>query len=586
MYQNIYVEPFKGKVHIWDDRNGYVSTHYKKYAYVRDNYGTFASLYGDKLKKIYRWDKTAEGLWESDVNPEMRTLIDMYGQSEEPSTGHKIFIFDMEVEVTEGFPDPMIGPNKITSIAMWDNISNVYTCLVLDENKTLDITGFGKNVVVESYQTEYELLQRFYQKYLELRPTIITGWNVDGFDIPYLYNRTIKVLGQSVADNLSPISKVIYSKYANRYKIAGVSVLDYLLLYKDFTFGSRPSYRLDDIGQFEVGSPKISYDGTLNDLYENDLRKFVEYNIHDVRIVKQLDDKLDFIDIARGICHIGHVPYEDIYFSSRYLEGAILTHLNKLNIVAPNKPEKGEFTDKKFVGAYVKSPQRGKHDWVIDLDITSEYPSIIMSLNISPETKLGKVIGWNAQDFIAKKKKTHSIILGGKKKGQLTNTELDDFFNDNKVSISSAGILYKTDKQGLIPTILSKWFDTRKEFRKLAKKFSAEGNDERYEYFDRRQYIQKILLNSLYGTLGLQGWRFYDLENAASTTETGQDLIKFTAKITNHFYNTEVGTPVEVELENGEVRKLHENNRVDILRNGRKLEIKVKDLQETDDFLS
>jgi DNA polymerase elongation subunit (family B) len=300
---------------------------------------------------------------------------------------------------------------------------------------------------------------------------------------------------------------------------------------------------LDEIGKSEVGTAKISYDGTLNDLYEKDLKKFVEYNIHDVRIVKKLDDKLDFIEIARAISHIGHVPYEDIMYDSRFLEGAILVYLKKLGVVAPNKPIRSEVTkDKKFVGAYVQDPQKGKHGWVYDLDITSMYPSIIMSLNISPEMKIGKVIGWSPEEFIREKKKTYSIIMNGKKKGQLTETELKEFFDNNKVSISRNGILYRTDKTGLIPSLLSKWFEQRKEFRKLQKKFGDEGDDDKYGYFSRRQHIQKIVLNAMYGVLGLPVFRFYDLDNAEATTKTGQTLIKFTKKIVNHFYNKELGT--------------------------------------------
>jgi len=543
LYQAVYYDNFKKKVHIWDDKKGHVVVPYKRYAYVKDSYGTHVSLYGDKLKKIYKWDKDQEGLFESDVNPETRTLIDTYTDSEEMSNGHKVMIIDIEVEVIRGFPNPRKAPNKITSIAIHDSVTDEYFCFVLDEKLILD-GDFGKNVTVESFQTEYELLHRFFAKYLEIRPTIITGWNIDGFDIPYLYNRARQILGDEIANCLSPIGKIYYNTYRNRYMIAGVSCLDYLMLYKNFTFSSKPSYRLDEIGKDEVGTAKLSYEGTLNDLYENDLKKFVEYNIQDTRIVKKLDDKLGFIDISRGICHIGHVPYEDIEFDSRYLEGAILVYLKKLGIVAPNKPDRSEEFQKKakFAGAFVQEPQRGKHDWVYDLDITSMYPSIIMSLNISPEMKIGKVVGWEPEEFIKGKNKTYSIKMNGKKKGQLTEIELKEFFDNNQVSISRNGILYRTDKQGLIPSLLSDWFDQRKEYRALAKKFAEEGDEDRYGYFNRRQHIQKIVLNAMYGVLGLPVFRFYDLDNAESVTLTGQTLIKFTRKLVNHFYNKELGT--------------------------------------------
>ena len=544
MYQNIYYDNRKRKIHIWDDKKGHLIFPYKKYAYVKHSYGTHVSLYGDKLKKVYNWEKDQEGLYESDVNPEMRTLVDMYSEDDEPSTGHRVMIIDIEVEVTEGFPLPSKAENTVTSIALYDNITDEYHCYVLDDRNRIS-NSTDRNETIEVFKTEYELLNRFFQKYLEMRPTIITGWNTDGFDIPYLYNRAVQILGQDIANCLSPIGEVYWNTYRNRYVIAGVSCLDYLALYKDFTFTDQSSYRLDAIGQFELGEKKISYEGTLNDLYDNDIDKFVRYNIHDVRLVKRLNDKLDFIDIARSVCHIGRVPYEDVYFSSRYLEGAVLTYLKKLNIVAPNKDPRGRDKmgeDNKFVGAFVQDPQKGKHEWVYDLDITSMYPSIIMSLNISPETKIGKVIGWNCEEFIQGTPKTYSIMLDGVKKGQLTETELKDYFEKNKVSISTSGVMYKNDKAGLIPSILSRWFDKRKEYRALAKRYADEGNNEKYEYFNRRQHIQKIVLNSFYGVLGLPVFRFYDLDNATSVTETGQSLIKFTKKIANHFYNKELGT--------------------------------------------
>lgn len=573
---------------MWDDKKGYVMLPYKKYAYVKNSYGTHVSLYGDKLKKIYKWDKDQPDLFESDINPETRTLIDTYTDSDEMSVGHKLVVIDIEVEVTEGFPNVKKAENKIISIAIYDKVFDEYFCFVLDKNLTLNSSGFGENETIESFQSEYELLQRFYAKYLEIRPTIITGWNIDFFDIPYLYNRSRQILGDEITNCLSPIGEIYYNSYRNRFMIAGVSCLDYLALYKNFTFSQKPSYRLDDIGKDEVGTAKIAYDGTLNDLYENNLTEFVKYNIYDVRIVKRLDDKLGFIDITRGICHLGHVPYEDIFFDSRYLEGAILTYLKKLGIVAPNKPIKnseGLQKDVKFVGAYVQDPQRGKHDWVYDLDITSMYPSIVMSLNVSPETKIGKVVGWNPEEFIRGKKKTYSIIMGNRKKGQLTEIELKEFFDNSEVSISNNGILYKTDKQGLIPSLLLEWFNQRKEYKALAKKFAEEGDEDKYGYFNRRQHIQKIVLNAMYGCLGLSVFRFYDLDNAEAVTTCGQELIKFTKKIGNHFYNKELGGELDVELEDGSVRKVYGNQKVKVKRDNTIMDILGKDLQETDDII-
>ena len=362
MYQNIYVEKSKDSkptIHLWDDKSGYQKFQYKPYAYMKSQTGTYRSLYGDKLKKVNFWtqdDLEKGNVFESDVPIETRILVDMYGESDEMSVGHREVFFDIEVEVKDGFPNPKIAENKITAIALYDKVADKYSCFILGNVPNTD--------VVESFQSEEELLQRFYQKYLEINPTILSGWNIDGFDIPYLYNRTKRVMGESFANALSPIGEVFYSEHKRRYKIAGVSCLDYLSLYKLFTYTQQSSYRLDYIGQLEVGLGKIEFDGTLQDLYETDIDKYIEYNLNDVIIVKKLDDKLKFIELARGISHVGHTPYEDVYYSSRYLEGAILVYLRNIGVVAPNKDlnardKMNRGDDDKFTGAYVKDPKPG-----------------------------------------------------------------------------------------------------------------------------------------------------------------------------------------------------------------------------------
>ena len=527
-------------MHIWDDKFGHQTFRYKKYAYVKHRAGTFISLYGDKLKRINKWDKEQPELFESDVNPEIRVLVDNYTDSDDVSEGHRVMIFDIEVEVTDGFPDINKAENKITSIAFNDPLLDKYFCYVLDPQDKLKPNNSDDTIV--SFKDEYDLLNAFFKKYMEIQPTILTGWNVEFFDITYLYNRAQQIVGKNVADLLSPIGQVHWSDFVKRYKIAGVSVLDYLALYKKYTFSQRPSYRLDAIGEYEVSEKKVEYEGTLNDLYENDLDKFVQYNLQDVKLVKKIDDKLDFIEIARGLAHLGHVPYEDVMMSSRYLEGAILVYLRTNNIVAPDKSKKGENTKlEKFEGAYVQDPQKGKHDWVYDLDITSMYPSCIMSLNISPETKLGRIEGWNPEEFIKKdNKKTYSLTHNEKVLNRYTETELKNMMDNEIIGIATNGVMYRTDKTGLLPALLRKWFDERVEYRKLSKKFHEEGDKEKSDYFDRRQYLQKVVLNSLYGVLGLPAFRFYDLDNAEAVTSTGQSLIKFTRKIGNAFYNKEL----------------------------------------------
>ncbi len=547
MYQNIWYQKNKNTVHLWDDEKGYLKYHMKKYAYIQDPYGDMVALDGKKVKKITQWSEQDEKsgiIYEQDVNPEARILIDTYTDSDDPSSGHRIFTFDIEVEVLDGFPEPEKAANKITSIAYHMSDTGKYVVLVLDEQLRVDDYETD-GCKVFRFSTESELINAFLKRYRDYNPTILTGWNVEFFDVPYLYNRITRIKDVDTAKLLSPIQDVQWNQFRGRYKIAGVSVLDYLALYRKFTFKEQSSYRLDMIGKLEVDMGKIEYQGNLDDLFRDDIEKFIEYNLNDVKIVVALDEKLKFLDLVRGICHKGHVPYEDVFFSSRFLEGAILTYTKRLGVVSTNKKhrsleEVGGRPDK-FTGAYVKEPKPGLYRWIYDLDLTSLYPSIIMSLNISPETKVGKVLDWDVKKYLNKKEDiTYETNFEGQTLS-LNKERLNDFLEESKFTIASNGCLYRTDDKGLIPDILDKWFQERVEFRKLEKKYGQSGDKEKHQYFKARQYVQKVLLNSLYGVLGLPTFRFYDSDNAEAVTLTGQSLIKYTENMGNFYYQKELG---------------------------------------------
>ncbi len=184
-------------------------------------------------------------------------------------------------------------------------------------------------VIILPFRDERDMCMKFLELYEGISPDILTGWNIDNFDIPYLFNRMKRILGESQAKRLSPIGQAFYSPYRQRWFFAGVSCLDYLSLYKKFNYNELPNYRLDTIGTIELGKGKIEYKGSLDDLFNEDIEKFIEYNLVDVEIVVELDKKLQFIDLCRGICHAGHVPYEDFVYSSKYLEGALLCFLKR-----------------------------------------------------------------------------------------------------------------------------------------------------------------------------------------------------------------------------------------------------------------
>jgi DNA polymerase elongation subunit (family B) len=443
------------------------------------------------------------------------------------------------------------------------------------------------------YATELDLLYGFLDLYEQIGPTIITGWNSDYFDVPYLYNRIKQQCGPNTAGRLSPIGKVRYSNFRSKYFIAGVSSLDYLDLYKKFTYSQQPNYRLDTIGRVEVNMGKIEYEGSLDELFRNDLEKFIEYNLQDVRIIVEMDKKLKLIELVRGICHIGHVPYEDYSFSSKFLEGTIVTYLHRKGIIVTNKPAGGrELMDAReegdgegFAGAYVKEPIPGLYEWVYSLDLQSLYPSIIMSLNISPERKIGFVTNWDVDKHL-NEQLTEYLIRGTGEENvvRLSREAFIKYMSMEALTISSNGVLYDNKTMGIIPEVLNTWFAERVEYKNLMKKYKNEGNAEMAEYYDRRQHIQKIFLNSLYGVLGLPTWRFYDVDNALAVTASGQDVIKSSAKFANRLYHTRT-TPRLVELEDGRTLHITPYAECTVVRNGEEFTVLGKNLLETDDLL-
>jgi DNA polymerase elongation subunit (family B) len=532
MYQAVAYHQKSNTVHIWDDVKGHLQIKYKPYAYRKAAYGKHVALDGTLLNKVTDFDREEQGLYESDINPETRTLIDMYTDSDDLSTGHRTIYIDIEVDIANGFPSTEEAQNEITSIAIYDQANDARYVWVLDKARVVQSTN-----VVESCSDEYELLQKFLYRYQLIQPTIITGWNIDFFDIPYLFNRMVRVLGENKARHMSPIKDVIWLKHRNRYRISGVACLDYMALYKNFTYSEESSYSLEAISQKELGKGKIKYDGSLDDLMRNDIQKYIDYNMNDVDLVVEIDRKMKLIDLARGICHKGHVPYEDVYFSTRYLDGASLTYLKRLGLVAPNKKLRDSDEPLELLGAYVKDPNPGRYKWIYDLDLTSLYPSIIMTLSVSPETKVLKLDKFDGIEFV-KNKGTHYSSKG---KGWATADELRDYLKENQYSIAANGVVYDTKTKGFIPSILEKWFAERVDYKNLKKKYEKEGDAEKAEYFDRLQLVTKILLNSFYGVLGNAGFRFFDPDNAVAITSTGQQLIKFTADIGNQYYKKELG---------------------------------------------
>ena len=502
------------------------------------------SIYGDKLERIERYNPRDPKLFESDVPWDTRVLIDAYGDSDDVSTNHRITVLDIEVDSTGGYPNIQDPKQKITAIALYSSVDDKYYCFVLDEdgivqNETKD------NQIVTAYLTEEDLLIAFLEKWDEIKPTICTGWNIDGFDFPYMHARLVHVLGEETANKLSSINICYWNKYKNKMTIAGLNCLDYLLLYKKYSGKSLTNYRLDTVAKEELKIGKVEYEGSLDTLKKTDIKKFIEYNLHDVILVKKMNDQLQFIELAQSICHVCHTGYEEFSVSSKILEGALLTYLRRKKMVAPNKKIEieGENDDDDlndgvgFEGAYVKDPIPGRHEWICSADINSLYPSVIMSLNISPETKVAVIKDWDSEKLV--KKSSDKVIFDNE---VYTYEDFGKLIEEYNLSVSANGVVYDQKKLGCVPDILKKWFSERVEFKNKMKECSDNGDKDGTAFWKRRQQVQKILLNSLYGVLGLSIFRFYDLDNAAAVTLTGQEIIKTSAKYVNKKFNKRCDT--------------------------------------------
>lgn len=550
MYKSIYYDKFKNRIHLWDDVEGYFNYEYEPYAFISDPTGEYETITGEKVRKITQWDDTlikSGHLYEYDIKPEVRTLIDLYGHSDEISNGHCIFYFDIEVSKETKHSTPQDANNPIISICGYDTVTCQMVLYLLDSVGSFDRTNVVRDdVIIHRFSTERELLVAFIEYYKSLDITILSGWNIIGYDLPYLYNRSEKLFGKYKGSWLSPINKVqSYRTRANVdvFIIGGIAVFDYLQLYKTFTTTELPNYNLDAVGMFELKKGKIKYDGTLQELFETDVLKFIDYNIEDVVLVMELESKLDFISIALGVCHKGHVPYDDVYFTSRYMDGACITEVKRRGQVVSTSNR--SFDGEKAAGALVKTTRPGKYSWVYDLDLKALYPSNIISLNISPETQRGKILNWDSYEYVRGVEKLYTVNMYNGDNNiirEIPHDKLLDFFNTESVCVSGNGVLYTKLKVGLIPSILLKGGEQRAKYRSLAAELHAAGKHAESEYYERKQKIEKVLLNSLYGVLLLPSFRFYDKDNGEAVTVTGQQVIKYTQTMINHLYNTACDT--------------------------------------------
>ena len=452
-----------------------------------------------------------------------------------------IAIIDIEVGSENGFPDPYKATEPITAISIkkFNGEMKVYGCQNFDNQQD--------NVSYIRCADEWTLCKNFLRDWSEDYPDVITGWNTKFFDIPYLINRFTKLLGEDEMRKLSPWNIVnqrtahVKGRELTAYEIYGISSLDYIELYKWYAPGgkSQENYRLDNIANVELGESKLSYDeyDNLHQLYRLNYQKFIEYNIKDVELIEKLEDKLKLIELGLTLAYDTKSNYDDIFTQTRMWDALIYNNLMEKGIVVP--PREISEKDSAFEGAYVKDPQIGMHDWVASFDLNSLYPHLMMQYNISPETLV------DPKDY---DQEMFDIISRGVTVEKLLNKEINTD-SLSGVTLTPNGQFFRTDKQGFLPKMLEDMYEDRKKFKKMMLQAKQEYENEkdvgkkveikkRIARYDNLQLAKKVSLNSAYGAMGSQYFRFFDLRQALAVTLAGQLSIRWIENRLNQYMNS------------------------------------------------
>jgi DNA polymerase elongation subunit (family B) len=433
------------------------------------------------------------------------------------TTKIKISTIDIEVKAENGFPDVESAAEEVLLITVQD-----YTTKQIRTWGQGPFNNRQQNVIYKQFRTEYELLNDFINWWMieDNTPEVVTGWNSELYDIPYLVRRIDRILGEKLMKRISPWGLVteretmIMGRKHISYDVGGITQLDYLNLYKKFTYKAQESYRLDYIASVELGQKKLDHSefDTFKDFYTNGWQKFVEYNIIDVELVDRMEDKMKLIELAIVMAYDAKANYADVFSQVRMWDTIIYNYLKKRNIVIP--PIVRSDKDSKYAGAYVKEPVPGKYDWVVSFDLNSLYPHLIMQYNISPETLLPE---------------RHPSATVDRILNQEINFEL---YSDNAVCPN--GSMYRKDKRGFLPELMDKIYKDRTVYKKKMlqakqqyEKTPTKTLEKEIARCNNIQMARKIQLNSAYGAIGNQYFRYYKLANAEAITLSGQVSIRW-----------------------------------------------------------
>ena len=549
--------------------------------YYPDGRGKYTSIFGEPLTKVASksWKEnikeqkihSGHKLYESDINPVFRCLEENYLGKDAPKLNVAFWDIEVDFDPERGYASPDDAFMPITAIAVHLQWLDTLVCLAVPP-KTLtmeqaqeQVKDFPNTIL---FETEYEMLDTFLN--LIDDADVLSGWNSEGFDMPYTVNRIIKTLSKEDTRRLCLFDQLPkkreyekYGKAAVTYDLVGRVHLDSLELYRKYTYEERHSYSLDAIAEYELGERKTQYEGTLDQLYNNDFKKFIEYNRQDTMLLDRLDKKLKFLDLANTLAHDCTVLLQTTMGAVAVTEQAIINEAHHLGMIVPSRPRRDDTADTQAAGAYVAYPKKGIHDWIGSMDINSLYPSAIRALNMGPETIVGQLrqdytkdeiankiakgnsfaaawegkFGSNEYEFVMSKDKSNEIIIDWEDGHSdiMSGAQIYEliFESNQPWMLSANGTIFTYAKDGIIPGLLKRWYAERKEMQKKLKEAIDAGNKIEEEYWDKRQLVKKINLNSLYGAILNAGCRFFDNRIGQSTTLTGRRIARHMAAKVN-----------------------------------------------------
>lgn len=560
--------------------------------YYEDPKGKYRSIFGDSVSR-FSTRKQAEfekekrihsnrRKFESDVNPVFRCLSENYLNVDAPKLHTAFFDIEVDFDPAKGFSPPSDPFNPVTAVGVYLDWLDQLVCLAIPpkhmsyETAQDAIKDFPDTIL---FRTEKELFDAFFE--LIEDADVLTGWNSEGYDIPYMVNRVTKIMSKDDTRKFCLMGhypkKRMYERFGKEeetFDLIGRIHLDYLQLYKKYNYESRHSYKLDAIGEMEVGERKTEYEGTLDQLYNKDFKKFIEYNRQDVMLLVKIHNKLKFLELANQLAHENTVLLPTVMGSVAMIEMAVMNEAHERGLVVPDKHRKNMNTSKEqqAAGAYVATPKQGMHEWVGSIDINSLYPSTIRALNMAPETIVAQIRQTLTDQYmiekgvdLAKEKARYkegdsvegSMLWEGlfgsleytaimnQERGTMLTVDYEDgrseqksaaeiwkwiFNSSNTLILSANGTVFRSDQEGVIPGLLSKWYSDRKVMQKKLRESTTQADR---EYWDKRQLVRKILLNSAYGALLNEHCRFYDKRIGQSVTLTGRCITRHMSAYVN-----------------------------------------------------